>query len=353
MNKKSFDDKYQNLWDFIVKITHFIWEQRNVDSIRQFYHKDIKMHLPNGFAQGSEPVVQSTFEMLNAFPDRRLLPEDVIGSLEPEDALYSSHRIMNIMSKTGSGLFGDITQKSKKRKNFYKKILVRGIADCLVKNNQVIEEWLIRDLSGLLSGLGIDFKKYAHQQATEKFSKLQENDVPWHQNKCKEANPHLTEEQNTDPTLKDAKNYAEGLKAIWEQGNLKKIRENYHLSIRSEAPNSRILYGQEMLQQFYFGYLGAFSDVQFRIEHLAQEEPLESPKKLAVRWSVVAKHTGFGFFGEPSHDAVYIMGISHAYLSQGKIVAEWQVLDEVAILEQIFLNFFMKKKQTQTDKNNQ
>ena len=342
---QEFDKQYQDLWDYIVKITHYIWEERNVDSIRQLYKENIKMHLPNGYAEGNELVVQSTFEMLNAFPDRRLLPEDIIGSHEENNALYSSHRIINTMSKTGDGIFGEIKGKNAKKRNFGKKIFVRGIADCLVKNNQVIEEWLIRDVRGLLESLGIDYKKHAQQVALEKFSHLQKDKKdPWHWSKCQQTEPKLNDKQTNNATLQDAKEYAYLLKNIWEQGKLALIREKYHLAVRVETP-ARTLYGQELLQQFYFSYLGALSDISFRIEHLAQDNPPESPKKFAIRWSVVAKHSGNGVFGVPSNNLLYIMGISHAYLSQGQIVSEWILIDEVAIWEQVFLNFLQKKNQ--------
>ena len=337
---KGFDSNYKNLWDFIVKITHYIWEERNVDSIRKFYHKDIKVHLSDGFTQGVDSVVNSTFEMLGAFPDRRLLPEDVIASAEENEALYSSHRIINTMTKTGDGLFGEVKEKNYRKKKFGRKITVRGIADCLVKKNQVIEEWLIRDVSGLLTGLGIDFKIYAKKQASKNFAALK-NKKPWHQKKYEEKAPKLSKNQEKAKNLSDAKNYAEMLKTIWEQGILAKIKENYHLAARVEVPNNQTLYGQEMLEEFYFRYLGALSEVSFRIEHLAQENLPESPKKLAVRWSIVAKHTGWGALGEPCSGPLYIMGISHAYLCQGKIVAEWMIMDEVAIFKQIFLNFLI------------
>ena len=319
-----------DLWNYIVNVTYHIWEKRNIDSIRQYYHKDIKMHLPSCDIQGVESVVVSTFEMLNVFPNRRLLPEDVIAS-SSKDLLYSSHRIINVMNRTGNGLYGE-----KQNKRHLNEVVIRGIADCLIKENQVIEEWLVRDASGLLRQLGIDWKSYAHKQAIQNFQPEKEC---WHHKKCQETSHP---DYNNSP--QEAINYAETLKKIWEQGKLSRLAEYYHPAVRVEIPNAQTLYGIEKLNQFYFGYLSSFTNIKFCCDYLAQEESPEMPKKIAIRWSLRTEHNGNGYFGKPSNEKVYILGISHAYISQGKIIAEWHCLDEVAIYEQICYNSLCKRK---------
>ena len=46
-------------------------------------------------------------------------------------------------------------------------------------------------------------------------------------------------------------------------------------------------------------------------------------------------HCGFGHFGEPTGAPVYVMGMSHFHLTQGRITAEYLLTDEVAIWKQI------------------
>ena len=46
-------------------------------------------------------------------------------------------------------------------------------------------------------------------------------------------------------------------------------------------------------------------------------------------------HTGFGSFGPPSGAPVYIMGLSHAQIVDGRVRQEWIAVDEVVIWKQI------------------
>ena len=52
----------------------------------------------------------------------------------------------------GNGYFGKATGK---------RFVIRAIADCSAINNQINDEWLIRDTAGIVKQLGMDPKKFA------------------------------------------------------------------------------------------------------------------------------------------------------------------------------------------------
>ena len=56
---------------------------------------------------------------------------------------------------------------------------------------------------------------------------------------------------------------------------------------------------------------------------------------MAARWSVQGSHEGHGAFGAPSGAELYIMGISHAEMVDGRIAREWILVDELAVWRQI------------------
>ena len=43
---KGFDSKFKDLPDYILKITYQIWENKDVESIMQYYAKDIPVRSP-------------------------------------------------------------------------------------------------------------------------------------------------------------------------------------------------------------------------------------------------------------------------------------------------------------------
>ena len=75
---QGFDQKFRDLPDYILKITYQIWEDKDVESIREYYAKGIPVRSPAGVVYGPDAVVKATYATLEEFPDRQLLGEDVI-----------------------------------------------------------------------------------------------------------------------------------------------------------------------------------------------------------------------------------------------------------------------------------
>jgi len=152
---KGFDNQFKDLPDFILKITYQIWENNDVESIKKYYADIPEVSLatptrsPSGVIYGAEPVIEATLVSKKLFPDRTLLGEDVIWIGNDEEGYFSSHRILSTATHNQDGLYGKATGK---------KLVYRGIADCACKNNQVYDEWLVRDQGAIVRQIGIDPK---------------------------------------------------------------------------------------------------------------------------------------------------------------------------------------------------
>ena len=149
---KGFDKKYRDFPDFILKITKQIWEGKDVDSIAQFYADDISVRSPFGVTYGNKPVIDATYSTLKEFPNRKLLGEDIIWNGNDEIGYHSSHRILSKGTHLGDGSYGKPTNK---------KIYYRVIADCACKNNQVYDEWIVRDQGAMVRQLGYTPEEFA------------------------------------------------------------------------------------------------------------------------------------------------------------------------------------------------
>ena len=75
---QGFDPKFNTFPDYILGITHEIWEQRGVDSLNHYYADDIIVRSPASVVIGNQAVIKATYATLDEFPDRQLLGEDVI-----------------------------------------------------------------------------------------------------------------------------------------------------------------------------------------------------------------------------------------------------------------------------------
>ncbi len=149
---KNFDPKFRDFPDYIIGITHEIWEGRGIARLHDYYAKDIVVRAPASVVVGNEGVIAATMATLAEFPDRQLLGEDVIWCGTPETGMLSSHRILSTATHSGDGVYGKATGT---------KLVYRIIADCHAINNQINDEWLIRDQGAIVRQLGTDPESYA------------------------------------------------------------------------------------------------------------------------------------------------------------------------------------------------
>ena len=171
-NKKN---KTQNCYldqneieNFIYQITEEIWENKKVENIRKYYARDVIVRSPSITTFDCDKVVEATYQTLNQFPDRELIGEDVISCGSIDKIYLSSHRILSTGTHIGDGIYGKPTGK---------RVIYRVIADCLVKDDKVIEEWIIRDEKSILNQLGIQTYDYVKQKILEGVYKKSDIDL--------------------------------------------------------------------------------------------------------------------------------------------------------------------------------
>ena len=319
---KGFDKKYKSFPDYILKITKQIWEGKDVNSIANFYTEDIPVRSPFGVTYGNKPVIDATFATLREFPNRQLLGEDVIWNRDSEDGYHSSHRILSKGTHLGDGSYGKPSGKN---------IYYRVIADCACKYNQVYDEWIVRDQGAMVRQIGFTPKEFAQ--------KIIENEGGIE--KCKKIfnlKSDMKSEYKPNPAPKDSVGlkYSNILNTIFTN--------DYNFSDYARAasiywPGNKIGHGREDIEKFWQSLKGAFSNFKFSIEHIGYLEEQGKNPKASIRWFLDANHSNkTSDFGEATNKNIFIMGINHAEISDGKVIREWVLFDEVAIWKQILMN---------------
>ena len=326
---KGFDNQFKDLPDYILKITYQIWENNDVEAINEYYADAPEVTLPtptrspSGVIYGADPVIKSTRESKKLFPDRTLLGEDVIWTGNDEEGYFSSHRILSTSTHNQDGMYGKPTGK---------KLYYRTIADCACMNNQVYDEWLVRDQGAIVRQIGIDPKHYANdlimkEGGPEKSIRPFDENTPI---KSIYKSPVL-------PSGNIGENYSNILSSIMNVNPEKTINDNYDRSIQQYQPGGQIHYGKDEAIKFWNALRSSFPNALFTVEHIAFTEEKAQPKKAAVRWSLVGKHEGAGIFGNPSNAKIYVMGINHVEFGPRGIKNEWILYDETMIWKQILL----------------
>ena len=319
---KGFDKKYNSFPDYILKITKQIWEGKDVNSIANFYTEDIPVRSPFGVTYGNKPVIDATFATLREFPNRQLLGEDVIWNKDSEDGYHSSHRILSKGTHLGDGSYGKPSGKN---------IYYRVIADCACRYNQVYDEWIVRDQGAMVRQIGFTPKEFA-QKIIENEGGLENS------KKIFTLKSDMKSEYKPNPAPKDSVGvkYSNILNTIFTN--------DYNFSDYARAasiywPGNKIGHGREDIEKFWQSLKGAFSNFKFSIEHIGFLEEQGKNPKASIRWFLDANHSNkTSDFGEATNKNIFIMGINHAEISDGKVIREWVLFDEVAIWKQILMN---------------
>jgi predicted ester cyclase len=256
-------------------------------------------------------------------PDRLLVGEDVIWSDDGDAGLYSSHRIVSRSTHMGDDpLLGPATMVSNG---------VMTIADCLCRENRIVEEWLVRDnLRGLLQ-VGADPWTIARAQATAD----QAGDVSRHQWR---ADWIAATRKGADVPIPDdhpAAGPAAMLVAAWRDDMFGDAAAVLSPTCEVRWPTNRHGYGRG----YWIGCLtqirGALHDVAYRLEHIAARPLPGGDVAVALRWALAGTHKGNGLWGGSTGREVLISAVSHYRLRRGAIVEDVTIFDELAVLRQI------------------
>lgn len=336
---KGFEPRFSDLTDYIIKITEEIWEGRGLDKIRDYYTKDVMIHTPSADITGVETTVQNTADMLEIFPDRCLLPHDVITSAtETADGVdyFSSHRIVSTMHHRGAGkgsVYGEPTGK---------RVSVFTIADCAVRNNQIYLEWLVRDNLAIVKQLGLDPQEFASKMSVgDLYSDRYFNNRNDRNNQNQAT---VIEKYNlhhlAPATQQKIVAYLEFFVKLRMGKAFEQIAQMYHRAVGLYLPGCVMDYGHEGAHNFFASYAAALTDIEACIDEVTVVDEAHKPLRVAVRWLLKAKHSGGDRFGKPTNKQVTTLAITHSDIGRdsatetGKIINEWNIIDEVAILAQ-------------------
>lgn len=117
---------------------------------------------------------------------------------------------------------------------------------------------------------------------------------------------------------------------VWTRGRTAAIDEMLapHCVVRGLATDD--LVGPEAFKAFHAAYLGAFPDVQLRVDAIVEENDV-----VAVRWSGNGTHTGPTLGMDPTGRPVRFSGVTFMRVENGMLVEGWNVFDQLGMLQQL------------------
>ena len=324
---EGFDPDYRNIIDYIVRITHRIWEtdQRDVEYIADCYASDSFVYDDYGLQVGNQKIITDTYHTTAAFPDIILDAEEVIWAGDDEIGFHTSHLTRIVGTNTQPSRYGDATHATV---NF----LV--IANCVALKNDIFLEHVLYNTSAMLQQLGIDLWEEAERLVGEPPAGWPRTDQLWSQLRAAVSPVRpIAEIEPVDGFDPDA--YSRQLHDnIWN-GDGSAIDQYYAPGFPFEGTTERSFSGTDAYRVYVNAIKTTFPDLTLQVDEVYWMGNDEEGYLISTRWSADGTHAGDALYREPSQAQCQIWGITQWRVRDFLIEQEWQLFNEFDVMMQI------------------
>ncbi len=317
--------------DYILSWTDTIWIDRAIGRLAEHYDTDIKVHTAYGETYDFDMVISNSVQKFAAFPNGGGgHGEDVVWEQRGETGFISSHRVLKTGTHTGYWTYGPPTGRD---------FVSRTVAHCLVQDNLIVEEWLVRDEFAVLETLGLDPYAIAAELAANSpvlGTEMQAAPITGAY-AGRIADPTRLGISGARPPRHEAVcALVIGLfEQVWNSRRFDLVTNYVSERIVCHGVRMRRVQNVTPYQIEIINLLATFPDGQIEIRDIAVCESADFGTRVAVIWVLRGSYCGAPTYGPLTRSPVHILGASHFELHDGKILREWRVYDEVAIIAQI------------------
>lgn len=213
------------------------------------------------------------------------------------------------------------------------------MAHCLVQDNLVVEEWVIRDEFAVLQALGMDPYKVAAALAEQSpvLGKAIQNSDTAAPFAGRIENPIASGISGTRPDryLAECQMISEYFSEVWNGRNFDKVADYCDDTIVCQTVRMRRVMQIANFQLEIMSLLAAFPDGIIEIRDLVVHESEDLGIRVGVVWLMRGTYSGSPVYGKTNGAPVNILGSSHFELRRGKIIREYRIFDEIAVIAQI------------------
>ena len=322
----GFEDTYVDIIDYIIRITDRIWEEQDVGYIYDTYAPGCFVYDDSGANYGVERVVIATMQGIHAYPDARHYADEIIWAGTDEQGFVTSHRYITTGHNLGPSSYGPATGR---------KVNLWGIANCVVRENEIFEEWVLYNMGSRLAQIGIDVAKAARTYGNE----LATGPV---------ADRHLPEvdrllsgrkpEYYPTPSSSnfDVEHFARALfHDVYNRRDLSAIDRAYAPTVRWKGASNRVGYGCGDVKGMARSLMATFPDLGMHVDEVYWMGNEDEGYRISVRWTALGTHRGYALYGLPTGRRVHLWGINQMYVSGGRVTEDWMMFNEFDVMAQI------------------
>ncbi|NVO57804.1 ester cyclase [Rhodobacteraceae bacterium B1Z28] len=325
---RGFDPDYRNIVDYIVRITHRIWETdgRQVDYITDCYAPTSLVYDDYGLQTGNKKIIADTHHTTGAFPDIILDAEEVIWAGDDDIGFHTSHLTRILGTNTGPSRYGSATGHG---------VDVPVIANCVALENDIFLEHVLYNTSAMLQQLGIDLWAEADRLVADPPAGWPRSQETWDQLRQAVAPERpLSEAEPVDGFDPDI--FARSLHDnIWN-GDLSAVDAAYAADLPFEGTTERKFKGRAAYKNYIRGLRAAFPDLTLQVDEVYWMGNEPDGWRISTRWSAEASHAGESeIYKAPTGAKCQIWGITQWRVKAGKVEQEWQLFNEFDLMMQV------------------
>lgn len=320
INARSFAP-FDSPEEYILSWTDLIWEDYGLGRLGEHYAPEMVVHGAYGPIRGMETVLRGSLVKKSAFPTRIGTAEDVICEARGEDAFISHHRVFHSGPQLGWWSYGPPSARESESRN---------IAICLVRDGLVQEEWVVRDEYRVVTTLGLEPEAIARSVAfTDEPGGLFGTAAPGDVVNVGESGPRP--EGHRD----QAEMINEFIHGVWNERHLERVPQFTQRDLILETTRARVRTRVNGYQADLAQMLAPFPDATIEVRDIAVNTAEEQGTRIGVLWRLAGTYDGAPVYGPLTNSPVEILGASQFLLRKGKIIREWRVFDEIAVMAQI------------------
>jgi predicted ester cyclase len=322
---RGFEDTYVDIIDYIVRITDRIWEYQDIGYIYDTYSPACMVFDDRGATIGVERIVTGTINTINAFPDATHWADDVIWAGDDEEGFVTSHRYVGTAHHLGAWRYGPATGR---------KVNLWGIANCVIRENEIYEEWVLYNMCSRLMQLGIDVKWAAREYGNETLVTAADQQIPEIERLSGGRHPEYYPDAVTDRF--DVEHFVRKLwHDMYNRRDLSAVGRAYARTVRWHGTSDRVGYGRGDVRGQALNLLATFPDLNMQVDEVYYMGNDVDGYRVSLRWTALGTHRGYAMYGPPTGRRVRIWGISQLYIHDAWITEEWSCFNEFDVLAQL------------------
>ena len=323
---RGFESTYQNIIDYIVRITYKIWEDRDVEYIRDTYSDASLVYDDYGLQLGCEKIIADTHHTTGAYSDIKLIADEIVWAGNDEIGYHTSHRTIIRGTNDNESNYGPATNKT---------IDVVVIANCVALENEIFLEHVLYNNSSMLLQLGHNLEDMVATLASSPPAGWPRDAATWDGLRSA-ANPGTPISVSSPISGFDVDRFVrDNLDQLWNRRNYDVLSTAYDANLAFQGPTNRAFSGVKPYREFLSSIVSAFPDLELQVDEVYWMGNDKDGYLTSERWSAVGTHSGAGIYGDPTDRSIEIWGITQHEIVDGRIVGEWMLFNELDLMMQI------------------